>query len=49
MNYKMANSDNQLKSLLKQSQSMIANSFNMGELLRNTTHLLAGNYEGFDG
>ena len=42
----MANSDNQLKSSLKQSQSMMANSFNMGELLRNTTQFLAGNYEG---
>ena len=45
----MANSDNQLKSSSKQSQSMMTNSFNMGELLRNTTQLLAGNYEGSDG
>ena len=44
----MANSDNQLKSSLKQSQSMMANSFNMDELSRNTTQLLAGNYEGSD-
>ena len=45
----MANSDNQLQSSLKQSQYMMTNSFNMGELLRNTTQLLAGNYEGSDG
>ena len=44
----MSNSDNQLKKSLKQSQSMMTNSFNMGELLRNTTQLLAGNYEGSD-
>ena len=45
----MANSNNQLKSSLKQSQSMMTNSFNMGELLRNTTQLLAENYDGSDG
>ena len=45
----MANSDNQLKSSLKQSQSMMTNSFNMGELLRKTTQLLARNYKGSDG
>ena len=44
----MANSDNQLKKSLKQSQSMMTNSFNMGELLRNTTQLIIELLDAFD-
>ena len=39
----MANSSEGNRRILKHSQSMMASSFNMGELLRNTTQLLAGN------
>ena len=39
----MANSSEANKRILKQSQSMMASSFNMGELLRNTTQLVTGN------
>ena len=39
----MANPSEGNRRILKQSQSMMASSFNMGELLRNTTQLLAGN------
>ena len=39
----MANSNEGNKRTFKQSQSMMASSFNMGELLRNTTQLLTGN------
>ena len=42
----MANSDQQLKSSLKQSQSIMASSFNMGGLSRNMSQLLAGNHDG---
>ena len=39
----MANSSDGNRRTFKQSQSMMANSFNMGELLRDTTNLLTGN------
>ena len=44
----MANSSEGNRRILKQSQSMMASSFNMGELLRNTTQLLAGNCDGLN-
>ena len=48
-NFKMANTSEAYKKILKQSQSMIARSFNMGELLRNTTQLLAVNNDDSNG
>ena len=42
----MANPIEAHKRTLKQSQSMMASSFNMGELLRNTTQLLCTNSDG---
>ena len=45
----MASTNEAQKKTVKQSQSMMANSFNMGELLRNTTQLLAGNYNSLNG
>ena len=46
----MANSNETHKKVLKQFQSMIASSFNMRELLRNTTQLLlAGNHDDLNG
>ena len=40
----MANTSEAHKRILKQSQSMMVSSFNMGELLRNMTQLLTGNH-----
>ena len=45
----MASTNEAQKKALKQSQSMMTNSFNMGELLRNMTQLLAGNYDNLNG
>ena len=45
----MASTNEAQKKTLKQSQSMMADSFNMGEFLRNTTQLLAGNYDSLNG
>ena len=47
-NLKVANSSEANRRTFKQSQSMMASSFNMGELLRNTTQLLAGNCDGLN-
>ena len=48
-NFKMANSSEASRRIFKQSQSMMANSFNMGELLRDTTQLVTGNCNVSDG
>ena len=45
----MASTNEAQKKTLKQSQSIMANSFNMGELLRSTTQLFAGNYNSLNG
>ena len=44
----MANSSEANRRSLRRSQSMMASSFNMGELLRNNTQLLAGNWDSFN-
>ena len=44
----MANSSEGNRRTFKQSQSMMASSFNMGELLRNTTQLLARTCDGLN-
>ena len=45
----MGNSSEANKGIFKQSQSMMASSFNMGELLWNTTQLLTGNCNSSNG
>ena len=45
----MANSREAHMRTFKQSQSMMASSFNIGELLRNTIQLLAGNCDSLNG
>ena len=45
----MACTNEAQEKILKQFQSMITNSFNMGELLRNMTQLLAENYDSSNG
>ena len=44
----MPNSSEAKTRTLKQFQSMIDSRFNMVELLKNTTQLLAGNYDGLN-